>query len=80
MLTSAFDRLEGALVRRTAAWLVAALLAAGCGGGGSSPVAATPSSPGGGDPSRLVVLDSGTFDALVLATPRPSVVKFQSPT
>ena len=80
MLTSPFDPLEGALVRRTATWLVAALLATGCGGGGSSPVAATPSSPGSGDPSRLVVLDSGTFDALVLASPRPSVVKFQSPT
>jgi len=27
-----------------------------------------------------VVLDAATFDALVLATPRPSLVKFQSPT
>jgi hypothetical protein len=43
-------------------------------------VAATPSPAGSGDASKLVVLDSGTFDALVLATPRPSVVKFQSPT
>jgi hypothetical protein len=67
-------------VRRTAAWLVGALLAAGCGGGGASPASTTPPPSVGGDPSRLVVLDSGNFDALVLATPRPSVVKFQSPT
>ncbi len=67
-------------MRRTAAWLVAAVLGAGCGGGGSSPVATTPPASGGGDPAKLVVLDSGTFDALVLATPRPGVVKFQSPT
>jgi len=60
--------------------LVAGLLAAGCGGGGSSPVASTPSSSGGGDPAKLVVLDSGNFDALALAVSRPSLVKFQSPT
>lgn len=61
---------------------VAALLAVGCGGGGSSPTAtATPPSSGGGDPSaKLVVLDSGNFDALVLAVVRPSLVEFQSPT
>jgi hypothetical protein len=35
---------------------------------------------GGDDSSKLVVLDSGNFDALVLAPPRPSLVKFQSPT
>jgi hypothetical protein len=59
--------------------LVAGLLAVGCGGGGaSSPTTATPS--GGGGSAKLVVLDSGNFDALVLATPRPSLVKFQSPT
>lgn len=80
VLTSPLDPAEGGSVRRVAAALVAVLLAAGCGGGGSSPVATTPPSSGGGDPAKLVVLDSGTFDALVLATPRPSVVKFQSPT
>jgi len=60
--------------------LVAVLLAAGCGGGGSSPAATTPPSSGGGDPAKLVVLDSGNFEALALALPRPSLVKFQSPT
>ena len=66
-------------MRRWSAFLaVAALLAAGCGGGRtSSPTSpATPS----GDSSKLVVLDSGNFDTLVLAAPRPSLVKFQSPT
>ena len=57
-----------------------ALLAAGCGGGGSSspttPAAPTPS----GDATKLIVLDSNTFDALVLGVARPSLVKFQSPT
>jgi ABC-type glycerol-3-phosphate transport system substrate-binding protein len=67
-------------VRRTAAALVAALVAVGCGGSGTSPAATTPSSPGGGDAPKPIVLDSGNFDALVLAAPRPSVVKFQSPT
>lgn len=67
-------------MRQMAAALVAGLLAAGCGGGGSSPTATTPPSPGGGDPAKLVVLDSGNFEALVLAMPRPSLVKFQSPT
>jgi hypothetical protein len=67
-------------VRRMALVLLAGLLAAGCGGGGSSPVAATPPSSGGGDPAQLVVLDSGNFEALVLAVSRPSLVKFQSPT
>jgi ABC-type glycerol-3-phosphate transport system substrate-binding protein len=72
--------MEGTLVRRTAAALVAALLATGCGGGGSSPASSTPPSSGGGDPVKLVVLDAGNFDGLVLAAPRPSLVKFQSPT
>jgi hypothetical protein len=59
--------------------MVTALLAAGCGGGGTSPT--TPATPSaGGDPAKLVVLDSGNFDSLVLAAPRPSLVKFQSPT
>ena len=59
--------------------LAAALLAGGCGGGSSPTATATPA-PGRSDPTKLVVLDSGNFDALVLATPRPSLVKFQSPT
>ena len=68
-------------MRRGATALMAALLAVACGGGGgSSPT--TPSTPASspGSPSKLVVLDSGSFDALVLAGPRPSLVKFQSPT
>jgi hypothetical protein len=64
--------------RRLAALAVAGLAAAGCGGGGSSSPA-TPATPAGGS-SKLVVLDSGSFDSLVLASPRPSLVKFQSPT
>jgi hypothetical protein len=40
----------------------------------------SPPPPGDGGSSRLVVLDSTTFDSLVLAAPRPSLVKFQSPT
>jgi hypothetical protein len=64
--------------RTTAVALVVGLLAVGCGGGGTSSPTATPS--GGGGAKKLVVLDSGNFDALVLATPRPSLVKFQSPT
>jgi hypothetical protein len=69
-------------VRRTAALAVgAALLAVGCGGGGSSPTAtATPPASAGGDAAKVVVLDSGNFDALVLATPRSSLVEFHSPT
>jgi hypothetical protein len=67
-------------VRRMTAALVTGLLSAACGGGGSSPVAPTPAPSGGGDPARLVVLDSGNFEALVLAVSRPSLVKFQSPT
>jgi hypothetical protein len=67
-------------VRRMALALVTGLLAAGCGGGGSSPVAATTPSPGGADPTGLVVLDSGNFEALALSPARPSLVKFQSPT
>jgi len=62
--------------------LAAAALAVGCGGGAPTP--ATPTTPPAPSPgvsaSKLVVLDSGNFDALVLAAPRPSLVKFQSPT
>jgi hypothetical protein len=60
--------------------LVAVLLSAGCGGGGSSPAASSPPPSGGGDPAKLIVLDSGNFDALALSVSRPSLVKFQSPT
>ena len=67
-------------MRRVAAALIAVLLAAGCGRNGSSPSAATPASSAGGDPAKLVVLDSGNFEALALALSRPSLVKFQSPT
>jgi hypothetical protein len=71
-------------VRRRATGLVAALLlAAGCGGAGGTPPPTGPpaagGSPGSGA-SKLVVLDAQGFDALVLAGPRPSLVKFQSPT
>ena len=68
-------------MRHGAAAVMAGLLALGCSGGGSSspttpPVPGPSTSPG----SKLVVLDSGNFDSLVLAAPRPSLVKFQSPT
>jgi hypothetical protein len=54
-----------------------ALLAGGCGGGGSGPTipGTTPAVP-----SKVVALDSGNFEALVLTSGRPSVVEFQSPT
>ena len=69
-------------MRRAAAWAATVLLAAGCGGGGaSSPTSPSPSpSPPSGDSSKLVVLDPSSFDALVLASPRPSVVEFHLPT
>jgi hypothetical protein len=69
-------------VRRGAAIVaVAALLGVRCGGGGSSATSPTTPSAGGGDSSsKLVVLDSGNFDTLVLAVARPSLVEFQSPT
>ncbi len=61
-----------------AALAAALLLLAGC-GGGSSP--ASPTSPAASTPPpELVQLDSGNFDALVLAGPRPSLVEFHSPT
>lgn len=56
-----------------------ALLAGGCGGGGSSPTAPTPA-PAPAAPSKVVALDSGNFEGLVLAGPRPSVVEFHLPT
>jgi hypothetical protein len=61
--------------------LVAGALAAGCGGGGSSsPTSSTPPASGGGGASKLVVLESGSFESLVLQAPRPSLVEFLSPT
>ena len=66
-----------------AALLAVAFLAAGCGGGGvPSPTSPSPTSPSPspGDSSKLVVLDSSNFDALVLASPRPSLVEFHLPT
>ena len=67
--------------RGLAAATVVALLAAGCGGGGtSSPTASATPTPSAGDATKLLVLDSSNFDTLVLAAPRPSLVKFQSPT
>ena len=69
------------LRRGLAAATVAVLLAAGCGGGGtSSPTTPATPTPPAGDATKLVVLDSGNFDALVLGMARPSLVKFQSPT
>jgi hypothetical protein len=59
--------------------VAAGLLAAACGGGGGSSSPTTPAASVG-SASKLVVLDSGNFDSLVLAAPRPSLVKFQSPT
>jgi hypothetical protein len=65
------------LQRRRAAVVLAALAALACGGGTSDPSPTPTPTPG---LSKLVVLDSGTFDELVLAPARPSLVKFQSPT
>lgn len=69
--------------RRVTGLVVALLLAAGCGGGGGTPSPTGPPAAGGssgGGASKLVVLDAQGFDTLVLAAPRPSLVKFQSPT
>ena len=65
--------------RRVVAAAVVALLAGGCGGGGGS---SSPTMPGTTPsvPSKVVILDSSNFDALVLGMARPSLVKFQSPT
>lgn len=52
---------------------VAALQAAGCGGGSPTAIAAV-------GPTRIVALDSGNFDALVLRSARPSLVEFHNPT
>ena len=64
--------------RRGAAVAVVVLVAVGCGGGSSPTATATP--PASGGSAKLVVLDAGNFDSLVLGATRPSLVKFQSPT
>ena len=64
-------------MRRRLTAAAVALLAGGCGGGGSSPTTPTPTPA---TPTSVVVLDSGNFDGLVLAAPRPSVVEFLLPT
>lgn len=61
-----------------AAIIILAAVAAACGGGSATAPSPAPSATG--DPTKLVVLDAGRFDALVLANERPSLVKFQSPT
>jgi hypothetical protein len=66
--------------RKIMAAAAVALLAGGCGGGMSSPPTPASPTPPAGDATKLVVLDSTTFDALVLGIARPSLVKFQSPT
>ncbi len=69
------------MARRGAAFLaVAALMAVGCGGGGTSSPTSPATPPPGADSSKLVILDSSNFDALVVGTPRPSLVEFHSPT
>lgn len=64
-------------MRQGAAALLILLLAAGCGGSSSPSASSTPGEAG--DP-RVVKLTAGTFDALVLAGTRPSMVEFLSPT
>ena len=58
--------------------VVVALALAGCGGAATTP---TPTvAAAGGDSARLVQLDAANFDTLVLASSRPGVVEFHSPT
>ena len=71
------------MTRRVALAMLATLVCAACGGGGTSapstvptPLAASPSP----DPAKLVVLDAGNFDALVLGAARPCLVEFHLPT
>jgi hypothetical protein len=77
-LIAGLRRRRIAVKRKTAAALLAGLVAAACGGGGAS----SPTMPtsNGGEITKLLVLDAGNFDALVLAAPRTSLVEFQSPT
>lgn len=62
---------------RRAAGLLTALAIAGCGGGSGTP---TRSSPATVNPASPVQLDSANFEPLVLASARPGVVEFHSPT
>jgi hypothetical protein len=62
------------------AWALAwAVAAAGCGGGGSTTPSAA-ATPASGDAIRLVQLEAGNFDALVLSGGRVALVEFHSPT
>jgi hypothetical protein len=62
---------------RTRAAVLAAVVMAACAGGSTAPTSDTTAV---GDPAKLVQLDAGNFEALVLATARPAVVEFHSPT
>ncbi len=66
-------------MRRRVLAVAGLALLTGCGGGGSSPSTPTPT-PTPTASSAVVVLDSSSFDALVLAAPKPSAVEFHSPT
>lgn len=64
-----------------AAMAVAALTMAACGGGSGSPSAPPAAVPvPAGDAGKVVQLDAGSFGPLVLASARPSLVEFHSPT
>lgn len=70
-------------MRRTwrAAMAAAALAMGACGGGSGSPSAPPAAAPvPAGDAAKVVQLDAGSFDPLVLASARPSLVEFHSPT
>ncbi len=57
--------------------LLATLAVTACGGGATAPSPAATATP---DPARLLVLDPGNFDALVLTPAGTSLVEFQLPT
>ena len=65
-----------------AAALAAALLAsAGCGGSGPAAPTGSSASPASGSVAPAALqLNAGNFDTLVLASPRPTLVEFHSPT
>ncbi len=65
-----------------AAALAAALLAsASCGGSGPAAPTGSGTSPASGSVAPAALqLDAGSFDTLVLASPRPTLVEFHSPT
>lgn len=68
------------------AWAAAALAAAllaplGCGGSGPAAPTGSGASPASGSVAPAALqLDAGNFDTLVLASPRPTLVEFHSPT